>query len=243
MVDADTVSICNNTLHSLWSQIDLYLNDAKVENKMFYGLQSYIQDLLNYNLESKVTCLQAQGWYNNISGQMDNIIFFKSDDANVASKQKFNTGLVERRTVLGIGELELMGAPHLDLFTNGKFLLNQTKLSLVLSQNSDNFVLMVSGEFKIKIIKAGLWIKKLTENDQIQNAVNMQLEKSFANYDINLTKLITRKIETAGLGETIQICTGLITKTVILTIADYESTVIGKLEKTRLTFIIIVLNH
>jgi hypothetical protein len=85
LVDADTVSICNNTLHSLWSQIDLYLNDAKVENKMFYGLQSYIQDLLNYNLESKVTCLQAQGWYNDISGQMDNIIFLKSDDANVAS--------------------------------------------------------------------------------------------------------------------------------------------------------------
>jgi hypothetical protein len=90
---------------------------------------------------------------------MEIIIFLKSDDANVASKQKFNTGLVERRTVLGKGELELMGAPHLDLFTNGKFLLNQTKLSLVLSQNTDNFVLMGSGEFKIKIIKAGLWIK------------------------------------------------------------------------------------
>jgi uncharacterized FlgJ-related protein len=95
---------------------------------------------------------------------------------------------------------------------------------------------MGSGEFKIKIIKAGLWIKKLTANDQIQNAVNMQLEKSFANYDINLTKVITRKIETAGLGETIQICTGLIPKTVILTIADYESTVIGKLDKNPFNF-------
>jgi len=236
MVDTDTVSICNNTLHSLWSQIDLFLNDAKVENKMFYGLQSYIQDLLNYNLESKLTCLQAQGWYSDTSGQMDNMVFIKSADTTVASTQKFNVGLVDRRTVLGNGELELMGAPHLDLFTNGKFLLNQTKLSLVLSQNSDNFVLMGKGDYKIKIIKAGLWVKKLTANDQIQNAVNMQLEKSFANYDINLTKVITRKIETAGLGETIQICTGLIPKTVILMIADYESTVIGKMDKNPFNF-------
>jgi hypothetical protein len=31
--NTDTISLTNNTLHSLWSQIDLYLNDAKVENR------------------------------------------------------------------------------------------------------------------------------------------------------------------------------------------------------------------
>jgi hypothetical protein len=60
LVDTDTVSICNNTLHSLWSQIDLYLNDAKVENKMFYGLQSYIQDLLNSKLKGGTMIYQGK---------------------------------------------------------------------------------------------------------------------------------------------------------------------------------------
>jgi hypothetical protein len=231
--NTDTISLTNNTLHSLWSQIDLYLNDAKVENKMFYGLQSYIQDLLNHNREYKQTCLQAQGWFDDEAGQMNNVTLIKNESIQ---NQEFNRGLVQRRNLLNTGEVEFMGAPHLDLFNNGKFLLNQTKMSLVLTQNSDNFVLMGSGDYRIKVIKAGLWVKKLTANDSIQNAVNMQLEKSFANYDINLTKVITRKIETAGLGETLQICTGLIPKTVILGIADYQSTVIGKVDKNPFNF-------
>jgi hypothetical protein len=73
-------------------------------------------------------------------------------------------------------------------------------------------------------------------NDQIQNALNQQIERSFVNYDITLTKVVTRKIETAGLGETLTICTGLIPKTVILAIADYESTVIGKIGKNPFNF-------
>lgn len=223
--NTDTISLSNNTLHSLWSQIDLYLNDAKVENKMFYGLQSYIQDLLNYNKEYKQTCLQAQGWFDDDAGQMDNVVFIENTQDK---SQQFNKGLVKRRKLLNAGEVEFMGAPHLDLFSNGKFLLNQTKMSLVLTQNSDGFVLMGSEDYRVKIVKCGLWVKKLTANDSIQNAVNMQLEKSFANYDINLTKVITRKIETSGLGETLQICTGLIPKTVILGLANYQSTVIGQ---------------
>ena len=115
-------------------------------------------------------------------------------------------------------------------------MLNQTKLTFVLTQNSDNFVLMVSGEKKIKIVKAGLWAKKLTENDQIQYAVNMQLEMSFANFDINLTKVITRKIETAGFSVTIQIYSGIIPKTVVPAFADYKSTVVGRLDKNPFNF-------
>jgi len=233
LTNTDTISLCNNTLHSLWSQIDLYLNDTKVENKMLYGLQSYIQDLLNHNKEYKQSCLQAQGWFDDDAGQMNNVTVIKNESSTT---QEFNKGLLKRRSLLNTGEVEYMGAPHLDLFNNGKFLLNQTKMSLVLTQNSDNFVLMGAGDYRIKVIKAGLWVKKLTANDSIQNAVNMQLEKSFANYDINLTKVITRKIETAGLGETLQICTGLIPKTVILGIADYQSTVIGKVDRNPFNF-------
>jgi hypothetical protein len=57
--DKDTISLA------------LMLNDDKIENKMLYGLQSYIQDLLGHNIERKLTCLQAQGWYNDTAGEMD----------------------------------------------------------------------------------------------------------------------------------------------------------------------------
>jgi hypothetical protein len=115
---------------------------------------------------------------------MNNVTLIKNESIQ---NQEFNRGLVQRRNLLNTGEVEFMGLPHLDLFNNGKLLLNQTKMSLVLTQNSDNFVLMGTGDYRIKVIKAGLWVNKLTTNDSIQNAVNMQLKKSFANYDINLT--------------------------------------------------------
>jgi hypothetical protein len=134
------------------------------------------------------------------------------------------------------GIVEFLGEPHLDFFKNGKLLLNNTKLQLILTQANDSYCLLGSGSYKVRIIKAGLWVKKLTVNDQIQNALNQQIERNFANYDITLTKVVTRKIETAGLGETLTICTGLIPKTVILAIADYESTVIGKIGKNPFNF-------
>ena len=58
--DTDAVSLCNNTINSLFSRIDLYINETKVESKMQYGLKSYIQYLLNYNIEAKSTSLQSQ---------------------------------------------------------------------------------------------------------------------------------------------------------------------------------------
>jgi hypothetical protein len=115
-------------------------------------------------------------------------------------------------------------------------LLNNTKLQLIFTQANDSYCLLGSGIYKVRIIKAGLWVKKLTVNDQIQNTLNQQIERNFANYDITLTKVVTRKIETAGLGETLTICTGLIPKTGILAIADYESTVIGKIGKNPFNF-------
>ena len=231
--DSDTVSLCNNTLNSLFSQIDLYINDTKVESKMQYGLQSYIQDLLNYNIEAKNTSLQSQGWYNDTAGEMDNIIFIRD---TTKTNQTFNQGLVNRRLILGNGEVEFLGAPHLDLFTNGKYLLNQTKMSLVLTNQSNNYVLIGSGDYKIKILKAGLYIKKLNVNDELQNAVNIRLEKSFANYEIKATKVITKKINTSGKSESIKICDGIIPKTVILAIGDYEGTVVGKLDRNPFNF-------
>jgi len=233
---SDTVSLCNNTLHSLWSQINLELNDNLVENKMMYGLQSYIQDLLNFNLEAKNSSLQSQGWYNDTPGEMNNVVFLPDADKEKFAKQTFNQGLIERRIILDRGEVEFMGAPHMDLFSNGKFLLNNTKMQMVLTQQNDKYVLMGSGDYTIKLLKVGLWVKKLTANDQIQNAINLNLERNFANYDYSMVKTITRKIDSIGKSDLVEICSGEVPKYIVLGLASYEQTVIGVLDKSPFEF-------
>jgi hypothetical protein len=79
---------------------------------MLYGLQSYFQDLLGHNIERKLTCLQAQGWYNDTAGEMDNVVFLPSETPNAT--QTYIKGGVDRRHLLNKGIVEFLGEQHLD---------------------------------------------------------------------------------------------------------------------------------
>ena len=50
----------NNFMHSLFSSINVKINSTTVEQCSFYPYRAYIEDLLNYNAESKQTFLQNQ---------------------------------------------------------------------------------------------------------------------------------------------------------------------------------------
>jgi hypothetical protein len=95
LTNTDTISLTNNTLHSLWSQADLFLNDKKIENKMLYGLQSYVQDLMNYSNEAKESSLQAQGWFTDTPGELNNVTFLP--ETGKEATQKFNKGALSRK--------------------------------------------------------------------------------------------------------------------------------------------------
>lgn len=64
------VAPVNNVLHSLFNQIQVYLNNTPVENTNdTYLYKAYLENLLCYGTESKNTFLRNEGWYKDTAGQ------------------------------------------------------------------------------------------------------------------------------------------------------------------------------
>lgn len=71
--DSVKVGPVNNRLHSLFSQVDVYLNQRLVSSAgNTYAYRSYIETLLNYGPAAKGSHLTSSLWYNDESGNMDN---------------------------------------------------------------------------------------------------------------------------------------------------------------------------
>ena len=70
---ADTpVAPVNNWLHSLFSQVDVYLNDTLVTpSSNTYPFCAYVDNVLSYGDEAKNTQLTSQLWYKDTAGHMD----------------------------------------------------------------------------------------------------------------------------------------------------------------------------
>ena len=85
---ADTpVAPVNNWLHSIFSQVDVYLNDTLVTpSSNTYPFRAYVDTVLGYGAEAKNTQLTSQLWYKDNAGHMD-----------ATTVDGDNTGKIERQ--------------------------------------------------------------------------------------------------------------------------------------------------
>ena len=68
------VAPVNNFLHSLFKQIDVYLNGKQVTPAMgTYAYRSYIETLLNYDVSAKKSQLSSALYFKDTAGEMDEI--------------------------------------------------------------------------------------------------------------------------------------------------------------------------
>lgn len=235
----DIVGPVNNFFHSLFKQGIVKINDVEIENSNgLYAYRSYITDTLNHGTEAKNTFLQNALYIPDTSGEMDTTTLPKKIDKFEELEQKLNRGFLKRRDILmkGNGEIEVRGVPHLDIFNNGKFLLNQTNVQIELYLNNPTFFLMGTGNYTMKILSASIFIKKVTPNENIQNAVNMQLQKAPALFNMNRVVLVSKKIQNDGLTQTIEICNGIVPKRIILCMVDDIASTVGKIDKNPYNF-------
>ena len=69
---ADPVGSVNNWLHSLFSQVDVYLNGTLVTpSTNTYAYRAYIETLLSYGTDAKDTQLTGQLWHKDTATSMD----------------------------------------------------------------------------------------------------------------------------------------------------------------------------
>ena len=176
---AEKVGTINNTLHSLFSQVDVTLNGTQItDSTNTYSYRAYIEDLLSYGKEAKNSHLTCALFYKDEAGKMD------SNDPTVADA---NESLKTRASFTAGGrEVDLVGRLHADIFFQTRYMINEVNTKIKLTRSKDSFCLMTSeGEqYKIKIINAVMRIRKVKISASVYLAHAKVLESSTAKYPI-----------------------------------------------------------
>lgn len=189
------VAPTNNWLHSLFSQLDIYLNQKLVSPpNNTYGYRAYIETLLNYAPSAKNSHLTCGLWYQDTAGRMND-----TDEKNdgFATRQKI---------VKDSKEVEMIGHLHGDMFNQEKFLINGVEMCVKLVRSRDSFNLMCSSndvKLKVVITDATLLIRKAKINPTVLLAHQRVLSSTTAKYPITRAEVKVLTIPAGVQGKTL----------------------------------------
>ncbi|KAK3911227.1 hypothetical protein KUF71_013741 [Frankliniella fusca] len=187
--DKNEATPINYLLHSLWSQVDVSLNQKVIsQSAMTYPYRSYIESLLAYDAPAKNSHMSMRMWYKDTAGYMDEF------------KPQNNQGLKTRHELTKNSKIfEVMGPIHSDFFNQDRFLLNNVELRIKLTRQRDPFVLMSTFQNeKLMILDATLLVRKVRISPTVLLGHAAALEKAPAKYPLTRVDLKTITIP-AGL--------------------------------------------
>ena len=181
------VAPVNYYLHSLFSQVDVSLNDTLItSSENTYPYRAYLEATLNYGEEAK-------------RGHMTAALFYKDTPNSIDDTQgDGNSGLKIRRNVASQSqELDLMGRLHCDIFAQDRYMLNgiDVKVKLVPSKDSFNIIAHdIAVGYKSVITHATLVVRKAKLNPAVSLAHEKALMKGNAKYPLKRVTLKTFSI-------------------------------------------------
>ena len=207
--DQSNVAPVNNFLHSLFRQVDVYLNGKQVTPAMgTYAYRSYIETLLNYDVSAKQSQFSSALYYKDTPGQMDKVgalpatktLNYKlpgvSDTTvgNNASTKYYvtgtgNQGFAKRHQFIKNGNRFVLSGPiFADIFMTDRLLLNMMDLKVVLNRSSDAFSLMDLNdpaiEPKVQLTDVVLKVRKVKVDQSVSDGVERMLKQTPALYPI-----------------------------------------------------------
>jgi len=151
----ETISTTNNFFHSLFSQVDLNINNQIISStNNCYAYKAYIETLLSNG-------------YDAIHSQAQCAMFFK--DTNGGSVDFHNKGFKERsKCIEGSKMVELIGKLRIDLSSQNRYILNDTNICISLTRNTDGFCILypdpadISKHLnpRVKFLDASLFVRK-----------------------------------------------------------------------------------
>ena len=170
----------NMLLHSLFSEVDLKLNDTLISStNNTYPYRAYIETLLSYGPAAKGSQLTAALYYKDVARKMD--------DANPLAATA-NGGLKKRHSFFNDGGVvDMIGSIHSDLFFQEKYLPSDVGIRLRLVRSKNSFCLMSDVQqaaFKIKLHDVKLLIRKIKLSPSVFVAHAKALEIGHAKYPI-----------------------------------------------------------
>ena len=206
--DQSNVAPVNNFLHSLFRQVDVYLNGKQVTPAMgTYAYRSYIETLLNYDVSAKQSQFSSALYYKDTAGQMDETGALpatktlnyrtaqgsgSSTDGSVTyySTGTGNQGFAKRHQFIKNGNRFVLSGPIFsDIFMTDRLLLNMMDLKVVLNRSSDAFSLMEKGnspaiEPKVQLTDVVLKVRKVKVDQSVSDGVERMLKQTPALYPI-----------------------------------------------------------
>ena len=170
----------NLLLHSLFSEVDIKLNDVLISStNNTYAYRSYLETLLSYGDDAKSTHLTSSLYYKDIAGKMDN--------ANPLEAQA-NSGLKKRHSYFATGgTVDLLGRIHADIFYQPKYLPNDVTIRIRLVRNKNNFCLMSATpneNYKVRISDCKIYVRKVKLSPSVFVAHAKALETGNAKYPL-----------------------------------------------------------
>ena len=139
----------NNFLHSLFKQVDVYLNGKQVTPAMgTYAYRAYIETPLNYDVSAKKSQFTSALYYKDTATQMDEVGALPKtvDDANgnkVRVPGTGNQGFAKRSAFIQNGKQFVLSGPiFTDIFMSDRLLLNMMDLKVVLNRSNPEFCMM-----------------------------------------------------------------------------------------------------
>ena len=206
------VAPVNNFLHSLFRQVDVYLNGKQVTPAMgTYAYRSYIETLLNYDVSAKESQFSSALYYKDTAGEMDSngslpatkVLNYKAaatlnnqpgDNASVKYyvAGTGNQGFAQRHKFITNGNQFVLSGPiFCDIFMTDRLLLNMMDLKVVLNRSTDAFSLMEIGNTgdavidpRVHLTDIVLKVRKVKVDQSVSDGVERMLKQTPALYPI-----------------------------------------------------------
>ncbi len=248
--EQSNVAPVNNFLHSLFKQVDAYLNGKQVTPAMgTYAYRAYLETLLNYDSSAKKSQLTSAMYYKDTPGEMDNsgslptekTITYATAQAHKASGPlttstfklpvpgSGNQGFAERHQFIQDGKkFTLAGPVFVDAFMGSRLLLNLVDLKLILNRSSDQFCLMDTASsplnVKVKLTDVILKVRKVKVSPTVSMSHELALKKMAAIYPIRRVECKTF-VMAANIPNVRKdnVFTGIIPKTFVFGLTDAKA--------------------
>ena len=204
----------NNFLHSLFKQVDVYLNGKQVTPAMgTYPYRAYIETLLNYDVSAKKSQLSSALYFKDTPGHMEEggglpttlekVFTYDTKADGTVDKTKVRTlnnvmlsgtgnqGFAARSKFIAGGKKFVLSGPIFsDIFMCDRLLLNMVDLKVVLNRAPNAFCLMDTAVTanqinpKVKFEDVVLKVRKVKVDEALSVANEQVLKRTPALYPI-----------------------------------------------------------
>ena len=187
----------NNFFHSLFSQVDISLNNTLVTpSENTYPFKAYLENTLNYDRGAKKSQLSSELYYRDTSHKMDDVKLNGS-----------NSGFKTRATLCQLSKtMDMMGKLRCDLMNMSRYLISGVDVKLRLIRSSENFHLLsdtiTDQAYKTCIDQMSLYVRKVKLNPVVSLAHAKTLSTTNAKYPLKRASIKTFSIPAGQLSAT-----------------------------------------